>query len=314
MRPVFISGCPRSGTSLLGTALGAHPEICSVPESQFKIEALSGLSLDSEVGRYWDAIEKSIRTRRFRSWSKCLERVDPAAASGAGSFADVVDLVVRAYAAGSGKPQASVWADDTPSNKNFLATLFRLFPNAKAIHIVRDGRAVANSVQQRDWGPNTAFFAGLWWLAHISLALAAEQKFPPERIRRVHYEALALRPRETLTELCEWLGIGFSDQMLDASFYKPDSRSAKFNPLTKQAPRADRVEAWRESLSPREIEIFESVTKEMLEYLGYDVDFGPWARKPSLPELLATGLTECLRSSANAVSYRARMVRWARQE
>jgi hypothetical protein len=63
--------------------------------------------------------------------------------------------------------------------------------------------------------------------------------------------------------------------MLDSSFSTVDSRSAAFNPLTRSAPRDDRAEAWRRAPTPRQIEIFEAESKEMLTYLGYPMDTVP---------------------------------------
>jgi hypothetical protein len=130
---------------------------------------------------------------------------------------------------------------------------------------------------------------------------------------RVHYEALVRHPRETLAALCEWLDLEYSDRMLDSRFYTVDSRSATFNPLTKSAPRDDRADAWRRSLSPRQIEIFESETKEMLSYLGYAMDYGPHARKASLAEKSSMGIAELARGAARAIAFRTRRAAWMRR-
>ncbi|MBD3360653.1 hypothetical protein GF366_02510, partial [Candidatus Peregrinibacteria bacterium] len=40
MKYIFIGGCPRSGTTMLGSLLGAHPEALCIPESQFKTDVM----------------------------------------------------------------------------------------------------------------------------------------------------------------------------------------------------------------------------------------------------------------------------------
>ena len=311
MKPIFIGGCPRSGTTLLATIIGSHPQCCSVPESQFKIELLRGLPRDPAPAQALGALQMALRTPRFRSWKPATERLRQGGDDSPGSYAGLIDRLVVSYAELAGNREAGYWVDGTPSNKNYFPTLLRLFPDARAIHIVRDGRAVAHSVMMRDWGPNTVITAAWWWLGHLAHGLAAEQSLPPDRIRRVHYEALVRRPKETLVGICEWLNLDYSERMLDSRSYKVDARAATFNPLTKQAPREDRVEAWRQSLSARRIEIFEAESKEMLTYLGYSMDYGSRARSATLLERSSMAIAELSLGAARAVAFQIRRLRWA---
>jgi len=284
-----------------------------VPEAQFKIEALRGLPPDADPVQAWHSLRKVLRGSRFHGWKAAVKQIERRGVGEAGSYSDLIDGLVTAYVEGAGKPEARSWIDDTPSNKNFLPTLFDLFPEARAIHIVRDGRAVAASVMKRDWGPNTVLTAAYWWVGHLSLGLAAELILPPARIRRVHYEVLVRRPKETLVELCRWLDLEYSDRMLDSRFYTVDSRSATFNPLTTSAPRDDRADAWRKELSPRQIEMFEAESREMLRYLGYAMDYGPHAREASLAEKSRMGIAEAWQGGGQAIAFRARRWLWMRR-
>jgi hypothetical protein len=313
MNPVFIGGCPRSGTTLLGTLLGAHPECCPVPESQFKIEALRGLHGNTKPAQAVRRLAESLRSPRFHGWAAAIRQLRAGEFGDVKTYAGLINHLVEAHARCSGKPEANRWIDATPSNKNFLTTLMTMFPGARAIHIVRDGRAVAHSVMRRDWGPNTVLTAAWWWLGHLSHGLAAEQALPPDRIRRIRYEDLLRRPRDTLTSLCRWLDLEYSDRMLDSRFYAVDPMAAAFNPLTTQAPRADRADAWRSALSARQIEVFEAESKEMLTYLGYEMDHGPYARTASFAEKLRMGLAEMALGAGRAVAFRARRAAWMRR-
>ncbi|HKX59471.1 MAG TPA: sulfotransferase [Steroidobacteraceae bacterium] len=313
MKPVFIGGCPRSGTTLLATVLGAHPRCCPVPEAQFKTESLRGLPPDPEPALALRALQKALQSPRFHSWKAAGEHLRLDGNDQVTSYSGLVGRLVAAYAGLAGKPDATRWIDGTPSNKNYFPTLLQVFPEARAIHIVRDGRAVANSVMSRDWGPNTVVTAAWWWLGHLSHGLAAEQSLPPDRIRRVPYEALVHRPKDTLVALCEWLGLEFEERMLDSRFYTVDSRAAAFNPLTMQAPREDRAEAWRQSLSARQVEIFEAESKEMLTYLGYPMDYGPRAKGATFPEKARMTISELSLGAARAIAFRARRLAWRRR-
>ena len=166
---------------------------------------------------------------------------------------------------------------------------------------------------RRDWGPNTVMTAAWWWLGHLSHGLAAEQGLPTDRIRRVRYEELVRRPRDTLVALCAWLGLEYSERVLDSRFYVVDSRAAAFNPLTRQAPREDRAEAWRRELPARQLEIFEAESKEMLTYLGYPMDYGPRARPATIPEKLKMAIAELSLGTARAIAFKARRSAWSRR-
>src|SRR5262245_28287594 len=313
MRPLFIGGCPRSGTTLLGTVLGAHPDCCPVPESQFKIELLSKLPRDAEPAQAMRALRTALRSPRFQSWRSALGQLEPAGIGPAGSYAELIDRLAAAYAGVAGKREATHWIDATPSNKNFLPTLLQLFPDARAIHIVRDGRAVAHSVMQRDWGPNTVITAAWWWLGHLAHGLAAEQSLAPDRIRRVQYEALVRHPKATLAGLCQWLELEYSERMLDCRCYTVDSRAATYNPLTTRAPQDDRADAWRKTLSARQVDIFEAESKEMLTYLGYAMDHGPRARPATFTEKSRMAIAELALGTARAIAFKARRTDWSRR-
>jgi Sulfotransferase family len=298
----------------LGTVLGAHPECCPVPEAQFKIEALSGLPRDAGPVQSLRALQTALRSPRFHDWKSAGARLRQDGVDPSRSYPQLIGRLVAAYAEAAGKREAANWIDATPSNKNFLPMLLQLFPNARAIHIVRDGRAVANSVMRRDWGPNTVFTAAYWWLGHLSHGLAAEQSLSSVHIRRVQYEDLVRHPKETLAGLCQWLDLEYSDRMLDSRFFTVDSSAATFNPLTKQAPRDDRVDAWRQSLSARQIEIFEAESNEMLTYLGYAMDYGPRARKATFAEKSRMAITELSQGAAHAIAFKVRRAAWSRRQ
>ena len=102
--------------------------------------------------------------------------------------------------------------------------------------------------------------------------------------------------------------------MLDSRFYTVDSRAAVFNPLTKLAPREDSADAWRKSLSARQIEIFEAESKEMLTYLGYAMDYGSHAREATVSEKSLMAMAELSLGAARAIAFRARRTAWSRRQ
>ena len=64
LRPIFIGGCDRSGTTLLGAMLGAHPRHVAVPEMPFKVPLLESGSVRGN-----DALAMLSREWRFKIWT-----------------------------------------------------------------------------------------------------------------------------------------------------------------------------------------------------------------------------------------------------
>lgn len=279
VKPVFIGGCDRSGTTLLGSMLGAGELCITTPESQFKDQLLV---LGNRQLRPEEAIEtlNYIKNHfRFRIWGSPVPDL-----KGTGqqlTLPGILELFIREYASSVGKTECTYWIDHTPNNIRQIHRLLRVFPEAKFIHIVRDGRAIAASVIPLSWGPNTVYSAARWWCEKLSFGLAAEQALP-DKVCRVYYEELVLRPKDTLEQLCRFIGVPFNNQMVYGKGFKVPTYTANQHQLVGKPPDKNRINAWQKRLSPRDIEVFEYLTKDLLLSLGYEVQFEdpkPYNRK-----------------------------------
>ena len=275
LTPILIGGCSRSGTTFLGAILGSHSECVVTPESQFKMNAYRDGML--RVGSLIDsrAVLQYIANHwRFRHWGVDLDIRGTAATLRDESYGAILDGVVKAYAEHVGKPDFSIWVDHTPNNISYLHTLFGLFHNAKCIHLVRDGRAIASSILRLDWGPSTVPDAANWWLQALSYGLAAELTYGPDRVMRVRFEDLVKSPEVESRRICSWLGIEYEAEMTEAGGFVVPRYSAEQHRLVGRAAETGRAEGWKAELKPRQIEVFELITGNMLTYLGYEVQYG----------------------------------------
>ena len=84
----------------------------------------------------------------------------------------------------------------------------------KVVHLVRDPRAVAASVQaqQEEWGGRTATTFCRQLLADLKVG----EELGPDRYFRVTYEELVERPVEVLERISAFTGIPMSEQVLEA--------------------------------------------------------------------------------------------------
>lgn len=292
--PVFIGGCPRSGTTLVGSLLGAHPKAVCVPESQFKIAWIqsarsSGGTLDRDealgsLGRDFRSkpwhLDRSELSRRLGS------RIEPA---------ELITQLVISYAERVGHGGAARWIDHTPNNIRYFAQLAETFPTARFVHLVRDPRAVAASLKPLDWGPNHSQTCATFWLQQISFGLAAEASLG-ERIHRIRYEDLVERPESTMEPLCRFLGLDFSSATLQGDGFAVPRYTRSQHRLVGQPPARARAHAWEQALSKREIELVETACCDLLPYFGYSPATRGNARPISRMERLSCQLQELVRA------------------
>ena len=290
MLPVFIGGHPRSGTTLLGDLIGSHSDCICTPESQFKISVYRRQNLQGNdvldirkaaelIGKHW----------RFRIWGVDIAEIPY---SEIHSYRDLILGIVKAYANKFSGPHAGMWIDHTPANIQYTDILAELFPAARFIHLVRDGRAVAASIIPLDWGANTIDRAAYSWMEYISCGIAAEASLGDERILRVRFEDLIQQPHNTLERICLFLNLRYQPRMMQGGGFRVPGYTAGQHSLLGKEPDAQRAHAWGKKLASRQIEIFESIAGELLSSLGYPLIFGNSARKMNLMDKIVSGIQE----------------------
>ena len=275
--PVMIIGAGRSGTTLLRSMLRQHPALAFPPiESPWIIglaprhvdrwrprppyvrplrpfRSLRAPALDDILSiaqvRYWGVAEHMIRAT--------VDELHPA------GYGELVAAVFTAFALHEDKAR---WGDKTPVHARYVRALERLFPGARYVHIVRDGRAVAASMY--DLGivraPAAAAFP---WLRYVNGARRAAP-WLGDRYYELRLEDLAADPERSLRRLCEFLEEDYDERML--RYHELDDRL----PRTPRHPHVTKpptpgLRDWRRGLSSREQEELEAACAPLLRELGY---------------------------------------------
>jgi hypothetical protein len=307
MKPVFIGGCERSGTTMLGAMLGSHSRSLCVPESQFMDDQLAHADPDGRIDSR-AALGRIMAHERFRLlWGLSLEPASVQAADLGSTLADLWTWLAQAYGRKVGKPTAGVWIDHTPTNFRRVRGLLRMFPAARFIHLVRDGRAVAASLLPLDWGPNNALHAAEFWMARCALGLAAELDLGPDRILRVRYEDVLQEPESSLRRITGFIGLDYEPQMAAANPSRPTRYHEHQHHLVGQAPVRSRAAGWQQVLSRREVEIFEAEAGDFLETLGYQARYGVRAMPATRVEVFRLRLGDLARRAQNNLLRRWRV-------
>jgi hypothetical protein len=228
-----------------------------VPGDQNRIDLTAAAGM---IGNHW----------RFRLWHVDINAIDSSAVH---SYRDLVTSIVTAYAEQNGKKHPGIWVDHTPRNIEYISTLLEIFPDLKFIHLVRDGRAVASSVIPLDWGPNTVYRAAYSWMEKISLGLSVESLLGQDRILRVEYNTLVENPMSTIRDICSFLAIDYQPEMIEGKGFNVPKFQSEEHALVGKKPDATRVNAWEKALTPRQVEIFESIAGSLLQRLGYSLKY-----------------------------------------
>ena len=291
---------------MLGAMLGCHSRCLCVPESQFIEQALvthgNGVPLDPR--KY---LARIVANERYRLFWKLP--IDPSTVDDrelGSTFAQVLTWLVGAYGRKLGRDGAEVWVDHTPTNFRRRRALLRLFPDAQFIHLVRDGRAVAASLLPLDWGPNDTLHAAEFWLARCALGLAAELDAGPEQVLRVRYEDVLMHPESSLRRIAAFAGLEYEPAMAGGGGQRPSPYHQRQHQLVGEPPDPSRAERWQQVFTPRQVEIFEAEAGELLEILGYQLEYGIGAHPATRAEVLGLRLRDLARRARNNLQRRWR--------
>jgi hypothetical protein len=280
----FIVGMTRSGTTLLRLMLDSHPELAIPPETHFLPEVIAafkeGRSSPEQVvevmkeNRRWPDFEIAPEAMLER-----LRAVAPLEAPG-----DAFRAFYGYYAEREGKPR---WGDKTPGYATKMRRIWRALPEARFIHMIRDGRDVAVSLARRQSGLSTKEVANRW--SHRIRKTRNLASILPHYME-LHYEDLVTDPEEVLRRVSAFVELDYDPAMLSYHQRSQERLRELERPLraedgkrgltaesrlkaharTAEPPRPDRVGAWREELAPEDVAIFEKRAGKLLEELGYD--------------------------------------------
>ena len=285
----FVVGVNRSGTTLLRMMLDAHPELTIPPETHFVpelIEAAEGPSPTPE-----SLLATITRQREWGDFGLSEEELlDRFRAIGPLNAGDALREFYSAYAERVGKPR---WGEKTPIYVKSMRRIERALPEARFVHVIRDGRDVALSIRDRAVKEHPIDRIAERWVRRITRA--REQAKRLEHYEEIRYEALVLDTRATLERVCEVFELPWDDALLDYHERSADrleemkrelpesgkrttlsvERRMATHARTTEKPDPRRVSRWRESMDRGDREQFESIAGPLLVELGYQVGDGP---------------------------------------
>jgi hypothetical protein len=276
---VFIIGCPRSGTTLLQRIVDAHPRLAVINQSQW----LPGLA---EKVNHWSSeglvtatkIRKIIEhTRMDEHLAITAEDLEGLLAGGPLPYVRFASAVFDLYGRRRGK---DLVGDKTPIYVRKVRILHDLWPEARFVHLIRDGRDVCLSTinwKRKEekladlfatWRRDAISTAAMRWCWNVRLGREAGLPLGSKQYYELRYEALVHQPAEECARLCDFLGVPYADVML--RFHEGRTQDDP-NLDAKKAwrPITPGLRDWRTQMPPEHQEQFEATAGDLLDELGY---------------------------------------------
>lgn len=285
--PVVV-GSPRSGTTLLRFMLDSHPELAIPPETGFLPlgSRLRGRG-DRLRERFFQAVTSFPRTAPAWSdfeipteafWQALLQITPFTVTAGFRTF-------YRLYAARFGKPR---WGDKTPLYCLAIDSIREVLPEARFVHLIRDGRDAALSLRHLWFSPGSEIETqAAYWRRCITAARGAGLGRPD--YVELRYEDLILRPRETLERICPLLDLRYDEAMTqyphrtrerlrehkgrsapDGKLLVTQQDRLRQQGMTMHPPDPRRIGVWKTQMNAHERERFHRVAGGLLRELGYE--------------------------------------------
>lgn len=270
----FIVGVSRSGTTLMRLMLDAHPELAIPPETHFIPRAARCSSTEAVL----EVIEGHERFPDYQVYPETLRsRIESLEA---GDVPGALRAFYAVYAERFGKRR---YGDKTPRYLRSMPLVQGMLPEARFLHLIRDGRDVAASGLDAGFGAATVAEWAEQWRSHIESGRLDSERLSPGSYMEIHYEDLVLDTAKALREVCEFAGLPWDERMLN---YHPGARERirelgndladksgeeriRMHALTSEPPQSNRVGSWKARLAPEQVREFEEVARGLLEKLGY---------------------------------------------
>lgn len=264
--PIFLAGVDRSGIGLLGELLEAHPDVAISRRTNFwsfYYERFGDLRRPQNLE---NCVSQMLRYTRIQALDPNRDKVIEAVSQQRPTYARLFAVLQEQHLERIGK---SRWGDKSLDSEQHAEIIFREFPDAVMVHVIRDprDRYASQATHRRAARGKLASGVALWrWSVRLARRNRARH---PTRYMVVRYEDIVGRPSETLQQICAFVGVRFSPEVLEVTSDDGDPAAARG-----RRPRlftTASIGRYRRDLTPREIAFVHLVARRSMADLGYVV-------------------------------------------
>ena len=314
--PVFVLGCPRSGTTMLYHMLlsAGNFAVYRTESNVFNLLVPRFHGMRSKNQRK-DLLDVWLRSRLFRASGLNAGEISSKIMNDCRSGGDFLRTVMQEIARQQGVQR---WADCTPEHLLHIEEIKREIPDALFVHIIRDGRDVALSYAKQGWSHPLPFdrdrtleVAGLYWQWLLRKG-RAQGKGVGADYMEVRFEDLVNQPQLMLSQIGRFIGQDLDYQRIQAagigSVSRPNSSFGEeshetFNPVSR----------WKSKMSPEQIAEFEELVGDFLQRLGYPL-ISKQPEKRSLRAARMSAIYQALFETKHWMRARTPLGRYVRME
>ena len=273
---VFVVGCPRSGTTLLQRMLDNHPLLTIANDTHFITRAAKRVLRKDSQPLLTPGLIAAVQSYR-RFYRMGLDENDvKVAAENCPTYAEFTG---RLYALRGQKKGKKLSGEKTPDYCRKMPLLHGLFPAARFVHIIRDGRDTALSTlnwanetkgpgKWPYWNEDPLATCALWWRWQAGMGERDGQKLGSRFYHRVKYEELVAEPEKELETIAAFLGISYSESM--ANYHAGKTRHKPgLSAKSAWLPPVKNLRDWRTEMSSEDINVFEGIAGDLLRESGY---------------------------------------------
>jgi Sulfotransferase family len=253
-RPIFVVGCPRSGTTLVQCILSASSHAFSLPETHFFSHVMGVLRgepdrpIDVEgLRQARSAIEAEADLPPLPEVWTALERT-----TGLRAF-DIFLALVEHYRPASDPERQLRAIEKTPRHVLHLAAIVRCFPDARIVNVVRDPVDVASSLLGVPFESSRSVLSyGQRWTESV-LAAREFSRAHTQQVYTVRYESLVHQPETTTRALCAFTELPYETAMLEEFGREAARNVGRAEPWKGDIRRGvllNREGVWRQRMSP----------------------------------------------------------------
>ena len=276
VRPVFIVGVGRSGTSLLQSMLDAHPKITFLPETHFYRNYVSAKKKratleQAGVENFVELLEADQDFKRVNiEPKKLLENY--LSAKEEFNLEEVYRTMLEQYL--ENYPETHLVGDKDPRNIDYLESLYQSFSDAKILHIVRDPRDVLSSRMKAAWSKHRPVWQHvLLYETQLKRGRKMGKKLFGANYHEFRYEDLITYPEITLQKIAAHIELEYDENMLQFSKSAErlvDKREMSWKKETLGPLLKTNKDKWKESLKPWQINMAEQVCTTAFKDFDYE--------------------------------------------
>lgn len=281
--PVFILSSPRSGSTLLRLILNSNSKISIPNEFPLVEKVIISFPNDIIISKLEAIrfINKISKNKHFQDWNIDLKGLfSELDQKDFYSKNDLIQLIY--YMCTKKNSEIKIWGDKNIHSVAYISEILKIFPKAKFIHIVRDGRDVALSLKKVSWlfykfpGKKRHYLnnikgGALTWNDALDLINENNHLFHDANFFEFKYEELINNSKIIIMSICDFIGVKFEESMLD--FHKGQQihtkRSKHTHKNINKPILKKNSKKFIKNLTKREIKILENFSRDMLLQYGY---------------------------------------------